>query len=342
MKKAIILGLCLVYGVFAQAAKAETRVVATIKPLHSLVAAVMGDTGTPELLIEGFASPHAYALRPSQARSLQSADVVFWIGPDIEGFLVKPLATTGQNAQSVALIDVEGITRKSYRDGHHDHDHGEHKDHAKHEHDKHEHDKHAHDKHEKDKHAHDEHKHEGHGHDHGSHDGDAVDPHIWLDPKNAQVMVRRIADVLSEHDPNAAATYRRNADAMIERLSQVSSEAAKTLADVSGAKYVVFHDAYQYFEARFGLAPAAAITLNPEVAPGAEQLRRIKQEIAETGVKCAFSEPQFDPKLVQLVLEGSSAKFAELDPLGAAIPAGPDHYIQTIRQMARSFHACLS
>lgn len=354
MKKAIILGLCLAGGVFAQAAQAEVRVVASIKPIHSLVSAVMGESGTPELIIDGVASPHSYALKPSQAQALQSADVVFWVGPDLEQFLVKSLKTAGQNARSVALINSDGLTLRPYR-GPHNHDQGHHEDHDKHEHDKNEHAEHKHEhdehkpeheehknehaehKHEHDEHKHDEHKHEGHGHDH---EGE-TDPHVWLDPENAQVMLRAIANVLSEKDPKTAATYQKNADKMIKTLDQVSSELSKMLAGARDLKYVVFHDAYQYFEARFGMEPVAAIALNPEVAPGAEQLRKIKHEISENKVVCAFSEPQFSPKLVKLVLEGSSAKFAQLDPLGSAIAKGDDHYILTIRQMAESFQGCL-
>lgn len=347
MNKACISALFAV-GVFASgmvpaSLNADIRVVTSIKPVQSLVAAVMGNVGTPELLIEGANSPHAYALRPSQARSLQNADAVFWIGPGLETFLVKPVETTAQKAMSVPLIDSEGLIKKSYR-GDHDHDHGGHADHdGKKDHDdhkdghKHDHDKKAHDEHDHAKKGHDDHKDGHHAHDEGG-----IDPHIWLDPENAKVMVRTIAAALSKIDPANANVFKKNADATQLQLDQLTAKLKATIAPVKGKKYIVFHDAYQYFEARFGMETSGAIAVNPEVIPGAEHLKEIKDRVAELGVVCVFSEPQFKPKLVSLVIEGTSAKSSVLDPLGAGITAGPGQYFELMNDMASSIKSCLS
>lgn len=312
---------------------ADIHVVVSIKPIHSLVAAVMGDTGTPTVLIEGASSPHSYALRPSQVQSLQDAHVVFWIGPQLEQFMSKAIKTVGANAASVRLIDTKGLARLPYREGHdHDHGHDEHDKHDEHDHDK---DK----KHDEQDHA----KHDEHDHDkHDEHGAEEVDPHVWLDPENAKTMVDAIAAALAAANPGAAEAYKSNAAKTKARLDALSHEVAETLHDVEDARFIVFHDAYQYFEVRFGMKSAGAITLNPEANPGAERLSEVKEQIVEMGATCVFSEPQFKPKLVELVIEGTSAKSAEIDPLGAAVPAGPDHYGTMIRSMANSMHDCLS
>lgn len=341
LKSAVLALTALSLSGVSTTSDADIRVVASIKPVHSLVAAVMGDTGTPKVLIEGASSPHSYALRPSQVQSLQDANVVFWIGPPLESFMSKAIRTAGANAASVALIDTKGLTRLPFREGH-DHEHG-HDEHDKHdEQDYAKHDEHDHGKHKK----HDEHdhaKHDEHEHDkHDEHGADEIDPHVWLDPENAKVMVDAIAAVLAAADPGAAETYKSNAARTKTQLDDLRQEVAKTLHHVEDARFIVFHDAYQYFEVRFGMKSAGSIALNPETNPGAERLREVKKQIAEMGATCVFSEPQFKPKLVNLVIEGTSAKTAELDPLGAAVPAGPDHYITTIRTMANSMRDCLS
>lgn len=320
---------------------ADIRVVTSIKPVHSLVAAVMNGVSAPDLLIEGTGSPHTYAMRPSQARNLQDANIIFWVGPELETFLIKPVKTAGQNATSVVLMQSNGMILRPFREGHGHHDdkhEDEHKHDAEHKHD----DEHKHDaehKHEK------EHKHEqtkdAH-HDHDKHDEHGTDPHVWLDPENAKAMVLRITQALSEADPANANTYQKNATAVIVRLDQLSVEISTTVNPLKDAKYVVFHDAYQYFEARFGLASTGAITLNPDVLPGAAHLKEIKHTVADLGVTCVFSEPQFKPQLVSLVIEGTAAKSSVLDPLGASIPAGPDQYFELMKAMALSMKGCLS
>lgn len=298
-------------------ANAGIKVVASIKPVHSLVAGVMQGAGTPHLIVEGAASPHSYALKPSQARALSDAQVVFWIGKGLEGFLVKPLANIAGKATSVALSKADGVNHLEYRelsdlDGKadsHDHSHG--------------------------------HKH-GKGHDHGHDHADGDDPHLWLDPQNAAAMVTAIETVLVEADAANAATYKANAQALRQRLTELEKRIADELAPLKNRPFVVFHDAYQYFERRFGLEAAGAVTLSPETSPGAEHVSGIAHRIKHMNVVCVFSEPQFEPKLVSVVAEGSKARSAELDPLGAALSDGPDLYFQLMDDMARSMKHCLA
>jgi len=340
MKKVNFTGLLGIFSVallgITQPASAELKVVTSIKPIHSLVSAVMNGAGEPDLLIEGASSPHAYAMRPSQARTLQNADVVFWIGPELESFLVKPITTTAKKAMSIPLMESDGLFKRTFREGH-DHDH----DHGKHEEDKHDHAEHKHDEHKQDEHKHEEHKDEHAAHDHGAHGKDAIDPHIWLDPENAKAMTRAIANALSDADTRNAALYSRNAVALIDRLDQLTDELRADVSPLHGKRFVVFHDAYQYFEVRFGLQSAGAITVNPDVMPGAEHLREIKEKVATLGATCVFSEPQFEPKLVSVVIEGTAAKSGVLDPLGGNLAKGPEQYFDLMKAMASSMRDCL-
>ncbi|MEL7429666.1 MAG: zinc ABC transporter substrate-binding protein ZnuA [Pseudomonadota bacterium] len=349
-------------------AYAAPDVVVSIKPVHSLVASVMQGVGEPVLLLDGATSPHDYALKPSQASELQSADLIFWIGEDLETFLEKPLETIGSNAKAVSMMDAEGLFTLPFREGGafeaHDHAHDDH-DHSKNAHDDHKHDDHAHDEDKHDDHAHEEGKHDDHAHDdhaheqkaehdhndhaekaHDDHGHDhakgAMDPHIWLDPQNAKVIAKAASDALSEVDPENAATYAANLSDLNARLDALGAEIDETLAPAKGKAFVVFHDAYHYFEHRFDFEAAGSITVNPEVQPGAERVREIRDRIKELGAVCVFSEPQFTPAIVETVTEGSNANGGVLDPLGAAIENGPDLYPALVRNMANSLASCLS
>ena len=336
-------------------------VVASIKPVHSLVAAVMEGVASPHLIVKGGASPHTYSLKPSDAKALQHAKVVFWIGEDLETFLEKSIDTLGKGAKVVALHDAHGLTKLPFREGGpfeaHDDDHGDHghKTEAKHDHDDHGHKKkakHDHDGHDhghKKKAKHDHHHDHGHKkkakHDHDDHAGHAhgdFDMHLWLDPLNAKAMVHEIEEALVAADPANAPKYKANAKALETRLEALATELAQTLAPVKGRPFIVFHDAYQYFEKRFGLTAAGSITVSPETLPGARRVADIQAKVKKLGATCVFAEPQFEPKLVKVVTEGTRAKSGVLDPVGAGLTDGPELYFTLMRNMAKSMKTCLS
>jgi len=311
------------------------RIAASVKPVHALAAAVTGDLGTPDLLLDdGNASPHATALRPSAARALAGADLVIWIGPGLETFLIKPIKNLAPVTRVMTLSDNDALTLLGWREGddwaHHDHDHGGHghEDHAEEHHD---------DGHQE----HGNHDHEEHGHKDG-HGHDGIDPHVWLDPENGMAILSEIADALAEIDPANAAVYHANAAAEIERLTALTNRIDAMLAPVRAKPYLVFHDAYHYFEHRFGLSSRGAIAVSPEQTPGASHVREIHHQVTEDGIVCVFTEPQFRPSLVRTVIEGTQARSATLDPIGADLPAGPDMYRDLLLRNAESLVGCLS
>ena len=337
-------------------ATADVKVVASIKPVHSLISAVMEGVGQPSLLVEGAGSPHTYSLKPSQAKQLQDADIVFWMSHDLEAFLEKSIDSIAANARSVPLMDAHGLIKLEFREGgaFDSHGHDDHDDHDEHGHDEHDDDKHDdHDEHKHDEHGHedhDEHKHDEHGHDdhdedkhddHDDHGHGEADPHVWLDPLNAKAILHEIEQVLVEADPANAAAYEANAEAMMSKLDSLVAEIDADLEPVKGKGYIVFHDAYQYFENRFGITAVGSITVSPEVLPGAERVRELQEKVKSLDATCVFSEPQFQPKLVQTVTENTNAGTGVLDPLGASIKDGPGLYVTLIRNMAASLKECL-
>ena len=316
--KSIFLTSALISGL-SFTANAEINVVASVKPVHSLVSGVMDGVGKPDLIVQGSASPHTYSLRPSQARQLEDADLVFWMGHELESFLEQPLEAIATKAHVVELIDSSKLKKIQMREG------GMFDAHAHDDHDEHE--------------GHDDHdEHEGHDdHGHGE-----FDVHVWLDPENAKVLVNEIKLALIELDPVNASKYEANSNKMNTKLDQLIDEVSKKLESEQGKGYVVFHDAYQYFEQRFGMSAVGSITVSPEVVPGANRIRELKEKINELNAHCVFSEPQFEPKLVSTVIEGTQANTGVLDPLGASIKDGPELYFTLIRNMADSLHECLS
>ncbi len=304
----------------------EFNVAASIKPVHSLVAGVMQGIGEPKLLVQGGASPHDYHLKPSDTRSLNAAQVVFWIGPDLETFLVKPLNNLKAKVRSVALMEAPGVTILPLREGgaweSHQHHHEKPHDHEEHQHGK--------QQDQDSKHKHDDHD--------GSHDA-----HIWLDPVNAIAMVHQIVTVLSEMDAVHQPVYQRNGAALIERLNQLHQQLGVELAPLKNQPYIVFHDAYQYFEQRYGLNAVGSIVLSPEQRPGAKRVAEIQARIRDHKVVCVFSEPQFQPALVETVIAGSSARRGVLDPEGSTeLTAGPEAYFLLLQKLSSSLRICLS
>ncbi|MGR1581341.1 zinc ABC transporter substrate-binding protein [Thalassobius sp. S69A] len=335
------------------------QVVADIAPVHSLVAKVMQGVGEPTLLVEPGASPHGYALRPSKAAALSQADAVFWIGEKLEPWLEGPLDTLGDGAVAIELLDVSGTTVLEFREGatfaahnhdtphgaqddHDDHGHDDHDDHADdhaHGHEDHAGDDHGHDDH-ADEHAHEDHGHEDQGHDdHAGHAHDGADPHAWLDPANASVWMAAIAHELSELDPQNAATYAANAAAGQAEMAALIDELRATLEPVHDLHFVVFHDAYHYFENRFGMTAAGAISLGDASDPGAKRIAEVRDAVVEMQVTCVFAEPQFNPGLVQTVAE-TGTHVATLDPLGTGLTPGAGLYTQLMRDLAQSMLGC--
>tara|TARA_R110002124_G_scaffold44422_10_gene135538 strand:- start:4885 stop:5835 length:951 start_codon:yes stop_codon:yes gene_type:complete len=295
---------------------AVPNVVASIKPVHSLVAAVMAGVGEPTLIVKGAASPHTYALRPSDAGALESADIVFWTGHGMELFLSDALESLSGKATVVELADAPGITLLPVREG------GAFEPHM-HEGEDHDHD---------DDHAHDDHAHDEH---------EEGDMHFWLDPENAKLMVTQIADTLAEADPDNATAYQDNADAERLKLDALEDEIATILAPVKDKAFIVFHDAYQYFEARFGLNLAGSITVIPDTMPGAARIDELKAKLADLGPTCVFAEPNFAPTIISAITEGSTAKSGTLDPEGSSLPEGVELYPDLLRGLATSLADCL-
>jgi zinc transport system substrate-binding protein len=316
------------FGTIHVSAHADVPVVVSIKPLHSLVSGVMEGVGTPSLIVQGASSPHTYSLTPTQAKSLQRAKLIFWVGHELEAFLEKPISTLGAGAKQIELLEAHGLTMHEMREG------GSFEEHA-HEHEaSHKHtESHDHDHGKKDKH--------GHG-SHAKKHADEIDVHLWLDPINAKAIVHEVAEALSEFDPKNAGTYTKNEKLLSDRLDALITEVHEIIAPVRGRGFIVFHDAYQYFEKRFDIEASGSITINPAVPPSIGRVQDIRKKIRSEGAACVFSEPQFEPKIIKTVTEGTSAQTGVLDPLGAGLNDGPDLYFELIRNMAKSLRECLS
>lgn len=327
------------------------RVAVDIAPVHSLVARVMAGLGSPDLIVQPGASPHEYNLRPSEAAALQKADFVFWMGKDLTPWMSDALKTLTDGATVTSLLDADGTILLGIREGAlfeaHDHD-GE----GGHEHgdDDHQHDDHG------EAEGHDDHDHEHgdehadmEGHDHAKHDDDhhdghahgEHDPHAWLSPANADVWLNLIAAQLSAADPENAGTYFANAAAAREEMSALTAEVAAILEPVRGARFIVFHDAYQYFENAFDLPASGAISLSDATDPSPARIAEIRARIQDEGVDCVLAEPQFNPGIVDTVLEGTEASTGVIDPLGSEIEPGAGLYPQIIRNMAKTLADCL-
>ncbi|PWC88585.1 zinc transporter [Azospirillum sp. TSH100] len=321
---AILTGALVASATAALPAWAEApKVVVSIKPIHSLVASVMHGVGTPTLLVRGGASPHSYTMKPSDAKALSAADLVVWVGPEMEGFLEKPLQANAPKATKLTLMDLKGLTLLQTREGGawEAHDHG--------------HEGHGHD-------GHKDHDHEDHdGHKDGDDDHDELNTHIWLDPANARAIVTAAADALAGRDPANAEAYRTNADRTLQAIDALDAELKATLAPLKDKPFVVFHDAYQYFEARYDLSAVGSITVSPDRRPSAKRLSAIRAKIAGLNAACVFAEPQFEPTLVRTVVEGTKAKTGVLDPEGADLPEGEALYPTLLRNLAASLRGCL-
>ena len=306
---------------FISPANAETKVVASIKPIHSLASYLMDGVNKPGLIVDGYASPHGFAMKPSHAKMLQEADLIFWVGEDLESFLEKPLKSIAKNAEKIELMEIKGLNKLKFRernifDGHDDHGHD--------------------DGHKEDGHD-DEHKEDGHD-DHEGHAHGEYDPHIWLDPSNAKVILKEMAEHLIEKDQKNASIYKSNLKKALKDLDKLTKNVKSDLN--KDFKSIVFHDAYQYFEKRFDVNIMGAFTVNTDVMPGAEQLSEIREIIEHDKVSCVFSEPQFNPDIINAVAKDMNISTGVLDPLGATLNPGKDLYFDLIKNMSKSFKGC--
>ena len=301
----LLLAIAAAFTLSVASAFAAPNVVVSIKPVHSLVAAIMQGVGEPDVLVGGNASPHTYQLKPSQAASLQQADVIFWTGQDLEAFLEKPLENLAGKATVVELDKAEGLTLLKPREG------GAFEPHD------------------------DE---QATSHDHGA----EVDMHFWLDTKNAKAMARAITQVLAAADPANANRYRDNLAQLDGRLDELALSLHAKLEPVKSRPFIVFHDAYQYFEREFGLTIAGSVTVNPDMSPGAERLAAIQTKIKDSRAACIFAEPQFEPRLVTMLADGTSARIGALDPEAGSIPEGPELYFTMMTALGDNIANCLS
>lgn len=279
-------------------------VVVSILPLHGLVAAVMAGVGSPHLLVRGGASPHDASLRPSDARALSAAKLVVWAGPGLEAFLVKPLRALASGAQVLTLTEAPGMILLEQREG------GVFEVEA------------------------------GGEADHGH--AESVNPHLWLDPRNAIEIARLAAAALAGLDPGNAPRYAANAARLVARLGALDRELEARLGPLAGIPFAVFHDAYPYFEARYSLRALGALTVNPALPPGAKRLAALRRRLRQEGAVCVFAEPQFRPAVVAALTEGSGARVATLDPLGASLTPGPEAYFTLMRALADRLAGCLT
>ncbi len=330
MKRTLFITLFLSIFSFNSTVSADVKVVTSIKPIHSLAAYVMDGVVKPNVIVDGYNSPHGFSLKPSHAKMIENADLIIWVGEDLEAFLEKTLDSIAKKATKVELMDLKGIKKLKFREknifeGHDDHGHKEDK------HDDHGHKKDKHDDHGHKKDKHDDHGHEGHAH--GEHD-----PHIWLDPMNAKVIIKEITNQLVKLDSANSEKYKANSKEAIADIDALTKSIKKDLN--KNSRVVVFHDAYQYFENRFGIKVLGALTVNTDVLPGAEQLAEIREVIEHEKVNCIFSEPQFNPSIIKTIAKDTNIKTGVLDPLGATIDKGKGMYSELLKNMSSSFKGC--
>lgn len=315
-----LLAAALAVSLSALPALAEApRVVATTKPIYGLVAAVMGDVGKPALLVKGAASVHTYSLKPSDAAALEQADIVFWTGHGMELFLADSLGTLAPKAETVDLSQTPSLELLPTREGGafephvhegEDHDH----DHADHDHDE-----------------------DDHDHEHGE-----FDMHYWLDPANAVHMTDQIAKTLIAADPANADTYADNAAKATEALFALRTELQHKLDPVHDGRFVLFHDATQYFEHAFGLTAVGSLTVTPDTMPSARRIAELRAKLIETQARCVFAEPQFDSAIVTTLVEGTGAHAGSIDPEAATLIEGPDLYREMLQKLADDIASCLA
>ena len=320
-----------------------TGVISTIQPINSLVSAVIGNTGKTISIIPAEQSPHNYKLKPSDVKVLQNGNIIFYVSNHLESSVTKVFKNLPKNIKLINLMEESGINHLAIRDNaaweRHDHHGDDHDDHDKHgkKHD-------DHDDHEKHGKKHDDHDdHEKHGKKHDDHDDHEKedDVHIWLSPDNAIKIVQKVNKVLSLYFPENSKIYNQNTTKFIDKIRNLKMELIKELSPIKNKPYIVFHDAYQYFEKTFELNAVGSVALEGDIASSPKQISIIKDKIVKSKASCVFQEPQFDSKLVKIVVEGTDAKIGTLDPLGVNISENKDFYLQLLTNMTKSLKECL-
>ncbi|MEO5377038.1 MAG: zinc ABC transporter substrate-binding protein [Magnetococcus sp. DMHC-6] len=293
------------FNMLSRSVCADVSVVATIQPIHSLVSAVLQGAGEPYLLVRGKNSPHTGSLRPSDAAILQTADLIFWVGPQLELFLERSLTKLPKKARLVSLSQIAGVTLLPYRQ--------------------------------------EEMQSEEHAEEHASHTHlGGMDMHIWLDPQNAKGIVVAIGAHVSQLDPKQASLYQKNVQATLTRLEVLQTQLEHILTPVKEWPFMAFHDAYQYFSVRFGLNYQGSVTTNPDRTPGAARLTAIQSVIRSSHTRCILSEAQFQPTLVQSLAKDTHLTTATIDPLGATLDPGPELYFKLMENLATTIATCLN
>jgi zinc transport system substrate-binding protein len=283
-------------------AQAEVKVLTSIKPLQLIAAAVQDGVAIPEVLLPPGASPHNYALRPSDVRKVQSVDLLYWIGPDMEGFL--PRVLNGRTLPSVSVQELPGMKLRHFAEDNHSH------------------------------------AEEADEHDHDHRPG-SLDAHLWLSPINARVIATKMTADLSAADPANAARYQSNLKAFDERLDALDVRLKQRLAGIEGKPYFVFHEAFDYFEDAYGLKHAGVFSVAAEVQPGAQHVAAMRTRLQEVGKTCVFSEPPLRPRLAETLVAGLPVKLAELDALGGYTPATAQGYEQVLEKLGNDLAGCL-
>jgi len=284
-------------------AQADVKVLTSIKPLQLIAAAVQDGVGTPEVLLPPGASPHHYALRPSDVRKVQSVDLLYWIGPDMEGFL--PRVLNGRTLPAVAVQELPGLKLRHFAEDSQSHTDDD-----------------------------------GDEHDHDHRPG-TIDAHLWLSPINARVIAAKIAADLSAADPANAARYQSNLKGFNQRLDALDARLKSRLAGIAGKPYFVFHEAFDYFEDTYGLKHAGVFAVAAEVQPGAQHVAAMRTRLQAVGKTCVFSEPPLRPRLAETLVAGLPVKLAELDALGGYTPTTAQGYEQLLEKLGNDLAGCL-
>ena len=282
---------------------AAPQVATSIKPVDDLVRAVMDGVGQPVLLMPPGSSPHTYALKPSERLAAEKAEILFWIAPQVETALAKVTRAMRPGTRIITLSQAPGIKLLPARAGG-NWDHG-------------------------DKHGHEAHRHKD------------IDGHLWLSPNNAAAIIRAAADALSTADKANAARYAANAEVALRRLKVLDAEIGRKLAPVQNKPFIVFHDAYQYFERSYQLNAVGSVLISPEAMSSAGRVRDMRGKIAKLGAVCVFAEPQFEPRLIKTLIESTTARTGTLDPMGVGLPPGLPGYEQLLRNLAENTAGCL-